>query len=93
MLCGSLLAIKYVFSYFRVGRMRSGWKKEENNDNSSEDVDQEIQKALTSARVWMEIGPAENKINGDFVQVGQPTLLAIKSTLPGTLPYLLVLKF
>lgn len=69
---------------YRMGRMR-GWKNKDNkgHEEDTNEVDKEIEDALSSVRVWMEISPADNKANTDFVQVGEPTLLSIKSTLPG----------
>lgn len=61
--------------------MRNNWKGSRNEEMSGELLDKEIENVLGAARAWMEISPLEN--NSDRVQVGEPTMLSVKSTLPG----------
>lgn len=66
--------------------MRTGWKdKHKKEEEATDEIEKELKDVLSTARAWMEISPAENKINSDYVQVGEPTLLSVKSTLPGKL--------
>lgn len=70
--------------------MRSGWKGLQTNDkilphtdDVSELLDKELENVLGAARAWMEIIPAEGQVNSGTVQVGEATMLSVKSTLPG----------
>lgn len=59
----------------------TGWSKESDNSNQSE-IGRELTDALTAARAWMEIIPEQENGHPGTIQVGEPTLLMVKSTLP-----------
>ncbi|XP_072390558.1 uncharacterized protein cyr [Diabrotica undecimpunctata] len=66
--------------HLRVGRMKKeGWSKE----LDGQQLDEEIDEALSAARAWMEIVPENNdeKTSGTL-QVGETASLSIKATLP-----------
>lgn len=62
---------------------RTGRKKDEKWD------DEEEQK-LSASRAWMEIIPADEDLTKEVLQVGEPTLLIVKSTLPSTIGWKIV---
>ncbi|KAF2883373.1 hypothetical protein ILUMI_22786 [Ignelater luminosus] len=67
----------------RTARMKEeGWSKE-SAESSSSDLGHELTEALSAARAWMEIVPEQDSGHSGTLQVGEPTLLMVKSTLPG----------
>ncbi|KAF5301129.1 hypothetical protein FQR65_LT08959 [Abscondita terminalis] len=62
----------------RSGRLDSSFK-----DSTSEvDLSEEVIETLSAAKAWMEIIPEQPNDNSGILQVGEPTLLIVKSTLP-----------
>lgn len=59
---------------FRSGRMGNEWKDMSEEQQSS---------IMEQARAWMEILPSNGNVEATTVEVGEPTMLLIKSTLPG----------
>lgn len=61
-----------------------GWSKDvDENENEDQDKDKELNDALSAARAWMEITPAEGNSYSGSLQVGEQARIAIKCTLPG----------
>ncbi|XP_076259076.1 cypher [Rhynchophorus ferrugineus] len=72
----------------RVGRlMKEGWSK----DLNEEELEEELNEAMSAARAWMEIIP-ENKVERAIgaVEVGETVLLIVKSTLPAGIGWKMV---
>lgn len=62
-----------------------GWSKDfDENEDEEQEMDKELNGALSAARAWMEIAPAEGTSYSGSLQVGELARMAIKCTLPGT---------
>lgn len=63
-----------------------GWSKDVDDDENQkqEESENELNDALSAARAWMEITPAEGNSYSGSLQVGEQARMAIKCTLPGT---------
>ncbi|XP_060531472.1 cuticlin-5 [Cylas formicarius] len=74
--------------HHRIGRlMKEGWSK----DLDENQLEEELQEAMSAARAWMEIVPEkrEERLSGT-VEVGEWVLLSVKSTLPAGIGWKLV---
>ncbi|KAF5275083.1 hypothetical protein FQA39_LY07020 [Lamprigera yunnana] len=59
----------------RIGRMKQ-------LSETDFELSQEVLETLTAAKAWMEIIPEQENSHSGTLQVGEPTLLIVKSTLP-----------
>lgn len=59
--------------------------KQPSNDDSKISNDYILTDALQASKAWMEIVPAEHFKSSGVLKVGEPALLVVKSTLPGTI--------
>lgn len=48
-----------------------------------EEIREELNVALSAARAWMQVKPVNGKHHSGSLQVGEPALFVVKSTLPG----------
>lgn len=68
--------------FFRQGRMKTGdWSKNFDQNESTDDL--KGAENVVAARAWMEIVPDNNDLQFGPLQVGEPAILSVKSTLPG----------
>lgn len=50
---------------------------------SDQNIDEELNNALSATRAWMQVVPAKDESQQSTLQVGEPALLMVKATLPG----------
>ncbi|KAK5647804.1 hypothetical protein RI129_002696 [Pyrocoelia pectoralis] len=65
---------------FRTGRMKGLGKDKE--DSTMFESEYDLNEALSATKAWMEIIPEEENGHLGILQVGEPALLIVKSTLP-----------